>query len=138
MKKEMTKTEKTGSLDGGYIAIVSAVMVTLVLLLVVLVSSERSFLGNENARTLEAKEESAAAAEGCLEHALLKIAIGSYSGNETIAVGSSTCAVLPVQFLATGTVIKASSTVRNVTTKLRLIVATSSLQTISKEEVASW
>lgn len=134
----MTKAKKTSSSVGGYIAIISAVMVTIILLLVVLVSSERSFLGNESARALEAKEESAAAADGCLEHALLKIVIGSYSGDETIVIGSSTCAVLPIQFLATSTVIKASSTVRNATTKLRLIVATSSFQTISKEEVASW
>ena len=135
MRKNKIKIERV---NRGYIAIVSAVIVTLILLLVVLVSSQRSFLSNEGARMFEAKEESMAAAEGCLEHALLKITIGSYSGGETIVVGSSTCAVLPIQFLTTSTVIKASSTVRNATTKLRLIVATTSLQTISKEEAAGW
>lgn len=126
-------------MKSGYIAIVSALIVTGMLFLATIIMSTSNYLGYSGSQELEFKDAARSAAEGCLEYARLSLATNpSYAGNETISVGSSTCAILPIETGTSTIIIKASSTVQNAQTNIKLTVDSATLQTVSKEEVASF
>ena len=119
----------------GYIAIISSIIIMLIVIAAASVVSNSNILGFLNTQEFEFKTASEKAARGCLNHALLYLASGDYEGDETISVGSSTCTILPIEFQTTTTIIKATSTVRNTHTNLKLKVNSYTLETIYLEEV---
>ncbi|KKU93982.1 MAG: hypothetical protein UY26_C0003G0132 [Candidatus Jorgensenbacteria bacterium GW2011_GWA1_48_13] len=121
----------------GYIAIISAVITTAIVIVIALVFSSSNYLGRFDTSALEMKVVSKKVAQGCLEHAKLKMKLGSYSGNEDVSIGTYTCTVLPIETSGSNKIIKSKATVDNKTTNLRLTID-SSLNTVSLEEVADF
>jgi len=126
----------TNKLQQGHIAVISAIIITTILLVVSLVFSTSSFLSRFDTQALEMKSMTRTVAEGCVEHARLMLALGSYSGNETVTVGEYSCEVLPIESQAGETTVRTTAAVQNHTTNLKYTLNTYSLEIISVEEVA--
>ena len=124
-----------GTAQAGYIAVISAVIVTVIVIVIALVFSSANFLGRFDTSGLEMKNIGKEVAQGCLEHAKLKLKLGAYSGNEIISVGDYNCTILPIETSGSNKIVKASSTVDNRTTNLKLTVNSSTLETVSLEEL---
>ncbi len=122
----------------GHIAVISAVIITTILLVVSLVFSTSSFLGRFDTQVLEMKSITRTVAEGCFEHARLMLALGAYSGGETVTVSEYSCEVLPIESQAGETVIKTTSAIQNHTTNLKYTLNTYSLKIISVEEIGAF
>jgi hypothetical protein len=105
---------------------------------VALMFSNSNFLGRFDTLGLEQKDISKEAAQGCLEYARLKLKMGPYAGNETIAVGSSTCTILGVQTSGNNFIIQTSANEGGRTTNLELTVVSSTLATVSLVEKPSF
>lgn len=122
-------------INSGYIALVSAIIMTVILILVSIVISHSSFGGRFDSQILESKDKSYNLARGCLDHAKLKLAQGSYSGDEVIAVGTDFCAIDPISIESGNTIITSKATVGNTTTQLKLTVDSPTLRIVSLEEI---
>lgn len=121
--------------NSGYIALISAIIMTTILILVSITTSHSSFLGRFDSQVLEYKDKSYNLASGCLDHAKLKLAQGSYAGNETIAIGVNTCSIGLILNESGNTVITSTATIGNTITNLRLVV-NSTLNLVSLKELA--
>ncbi len=122
----------------GYIAVISAIIITTIVIVIALVFSSSNFLGRFDTLGFETKDAARKVAEGCLEHAKLQLALGAYSGNETINVGTETCQILPIETAGSNKIIKAKAAVLERTVNLKLVVDSTSLETVSLEEVNSF
>lgn len=122
----------------GYIALTSAIILVLIVMTVALVFSNSNFLGRFDSLGLEQKDISKEAAQGCLEYARLKLKTGPYGGNETINIGSSTCAILPIQLSGGNYIIQASSSFGTRTTNLELSVVSTTLNTVYETEKSNF
>lgn len=123
----------------GYIAVISAVIITAIVLAVALVFSSSNFLGRFDALFLEQKDIARGVAEGCLAYAKLKLAESlSYGGNESKSIGPYSCAILPVESAPGQKIIKATAAVLNRVSNLKLVVSDSTLEAISFEELAAF
>lgn len=122
----------------GYIAVITAIIITTVVIVMALASSSGSFLGRFDTLGFETKDAARKAAEGCLEHAKLQLALGSYGGSETVEVGDETCDILPIESSGNNKVIKTAAKVFERTVNLKLTVDGSTLENVSLEEVDSF
>lgn len=132
------RNARRGERRGGYVAVVSAVVVTAIVLMTALVFSSANFLGRFDTQNLEAKDMAREVAEGCLAHARLKLAQGSYSGGEVKTVGNYTCTILPVLTVGNEKIIKATATVGGQTANLSLTVDAATLEATSRSESSSF
>lgn len=123
--------------NSGYIAVVSAVIITLVITLLSLAASNNSFLGRFDTQSAESKVTSYQLAQGCLDHARLRLAMGLYSGNETVDIGSYSCHIYPITTSGLNKIIQVDATVDNKTTNLKLTINALSYITVSLEELNS-
>src|SRR5258706_16140740 len=123
--------------NNGYVAVVSAIIITAIITLVALATSNSSFFGRYDTETLEFKSISHQVAQGCLDHARLKLAMGLYSGNENVTIGSYTCHVYAITTNGTQKILQAKATVSNETTNLQLTINALSFATISLVELNS-
>ena len=81
----------------GYIAIMTAIIVTVLVLVMVFTVSIGSFLGRANISSSYFKERSRAFAEACVETARFRLSTNAnYTGGETVPVASSTCTIVSV------------------------------------------
>src|SRR3989344_250294 len=82
-------------LQKGFVALISTIIISIILLLVVTNLSQISFYSRSNILDSELKERSSALAEACADTAILKLANDSnYTGGETITVsGTETCTI---------------------------------------------
>lgn len=121
--------------EQGFIALISAVIISALLITITVALGTSSFLSRFNILDAEYKEKSSALAEACADAAILKLAASaSYPGGETIAVGSDTCKVISVVPVAGWPkTIKTQATVSNSYTDLTIGV--SNTATVS---VDSW
>lgn len=123
----------------GYIAIVSAVIITIVILTIVVSFSSSNFLGRFDSGFFEVKDSTRAIAEGCIEKALLELSNDeAYTGNESVSVASSTCTIRPILSGAGTKTIQTSATISDKTTNLELVVDEATFEAISFEEVSSF
>jgi hypothetical protein len=120
----------------GYIAIVTSVIVTGLVLGIVLLTGHGSFLGAFDSHQGRSYDEARFLAEGCLEYVRLQIAENSsYTGEETILIGSSECNVESVAVQGTSTIIQTTSIASGgISAKLKLTVNTTTLETVSVVE----
>ncbi len=122
----------------GYIAVISAVIVTAIVIIVATIFSNSSFLGRFDSQALEMKDISKKVGEGCLEYARLQIATGPYSGDEAVSIGNYSCYILPIETAGGQIIIKSTASVSNRTTNLRLTVDDYTLETVLMEEVVEF
>lgn len=120
----------------GYIAVISAVIITAIVMVIALVFSSSNFLGRFDSQTLEMKDMARSAAQGCLEYARLQLAINpNYAGSETRSVGGYFCSLLSISLQNNLYLIEASSTVGKGSVKLKLLADKNTLKTVSLQEV---
>ncbi len=123
---------------GGYIAVISAVIITAVVITVSFMLSNSNYLGRFDTFVSEMREAARNSARGCLEHARLKLADDpSYSGNETVAMGSSTCSILTIEVQGDEKIIRVWAQISRERANLRLRVD-EDLETVSLEDVENF
>jgi len=122
--------------SGGYIAIVSTLIISILLMTVVFATSYSGFVGRFNVLNTEFKERSSALAEACVDTALLKLSQNSsYSGNENISVGSDSCSILAIESPTGQKIIKTKAIFQNSVTNLKVVATSSDLSIVSWEEL---
>lgn len=124
------------NLNNGYIALVSSIIISILLLVVTFTVSSNNFSGRFNVLNAEFKERSLALAEACVDTALLKLVQNpSYSGNENIPVGNDQCSILQIETPSGQKIIKTKAIFQNSFTNLKITAQASDLSVISWEEV---
>jgi hypothetical protein len=101
--------------QNGYVALMTAIILGLVLLTLLVVASNTSLFGRFNVLDAENKEISRAVARSCADIALLKYAgNAAYAGDEVLDIGAYRCYVRP----ADGSALQVQAVVRDAYTNL--------------------
>jgi len=123
----------------GYIAITSAIIITILILTVILTTSSAGFFGRFNILGTLLDERGDALSNACADTALLNLALDiNYVGNETINVASTTCTILTIETNGTQKTIKTTGIDNEVQTNIKVILETTDFTIISWDEVASF
>lgn len=105
------------SSGGGYIALISAIIITLVLTTLTFAVSAKGYAARSNAANAEYKRMSLALAQSCADAALLAIAKNyTYlppSEGETVHVGEATCVIMSVDYGAESAAGQRSAQIRS-------------------------
>ena len=118
--------------DKGFIALISAIIISTVLLLVATTASLTGFYGRSNILDSEFKTKSETLAEACVEITLLELANNPlYLGNATSTVGSEKCYVGVVSTSGGQKTFKTQGIYGNFYTNLEITVNTGDLAVIS-------
>jgi len=127
------------SIGNGYIAITSAIIITILIITVILTTSTIGFFGRFNILGTLFKERGDALSNACADTALLKLAEDlNYLGNETINVASSTCTILAIETNGTQKTIKTEGVDNEVKTNIKVLLETTDFTIISWDEVANF
>lgn len=122
----------------GYIAITSAVIISIVLMAVVFTASAVGFRSRANIFDSSSKLSSHYLAEACFESARLKLSQNPlYAGNETLAIDGNECNILPIEIVIEvppSRIIRTNSTLQRATTSLKVKINFLDLSIISWEE----
>ncbi len=123
--------------NSGFIALISAVIISVILLLIISNSSLTGFYSRSDILDSELKEKSAALAEACTDTALLKISNNStYNpSNEIVNVGSDTCIIKSVAYGAGQKTVNITADYNHYVTNLKIVVNSSDLAVVSWEEI---
>jgi hypothetical protein len=125
----------------GYMAVTSAIIITVVMTLVGLSISFSSLFGRSNALADNYRQQAFASASACLDYALLQRSLSSgYAGNEVVNVpigGGSTlsCSISPITTQGLNIVIRSTATVGGSRVNLELVAVSSSLTRVSLSEL---
>lgn len=122
--------------EEGFIALITAIALTLILLVVTVTLNQSGSLTRSTLLESEYKERSSALAEGCVDTALLKLAADpGYTGPETIMIGNDPCDIRPITQSAGQSTIETKAVFQQATTNLRVVINTSDLSIVSWNEV---
>jgi len=123
----------------GFFGITLAVIVTVIILAVSVSFSNSNILGRFDSNFFEDKSIAFRVAQGCLEYARLKLAENSsYTGNETVGIGSYSCTINQITEISSQKSIPVTATVRNQTSNLRMYVDVLTLKFAGLEEFTSF
>lgn len=148
-RREMTLQQKNtptvfslrSQLQTGFIALVSVILISFVLITFAVSISLSGYLGRFNGLDGEFKEQSAASAEACVEKAIADLVMeNSATGTVTFGGGAYSCAIVSItsDVPATGeTTIKAESVHRNAHTHLVVVVNSGTQDVLSWREYAT-
>ena len=127
---------KCKSKNSGFIALMSAIIISAILLLMVTSLGLTGFYGRYNILDSELKEYSSALAEACVDTVLLMLANDSgYTGGDTITVsGTDTCTIDSTS-PSDPRVFIVHSNPSNYYTKLRITVNVSTITVTAWEEI---
>ncbi|MBP6883689.1 MAG: hypothetical protein KBC06_00425 [Candidatus Pacebacteria bacterium] len=125
--------------NNGFIALISAIIISVVLLLVITNLSLTGFYNRFNILDSELKERSSALAESCVDIVLLILAQNpAYTGNQTITViDGDTCTIKSITPSSNPIIIDTKAVFKKATTNLNVKVTKSTLFIESWEEVAN-
>lgn len=127
------------SAGNGYIAITSAIIITILILTVVLTTSSAGFFGRFNILGTLLKERGSALADACADTALLNLVEDiDYAGNENIVIASSTCTILPIETNGDQKTIKTQATEGDTETNHKVILDTTDFTIVFWDEVATF
>ncbi len=119
----------------GYVAIVSALIITAIIVVMMIGLGQVAYLSRANISEAHFKEKSRALSEACVNTALLRlVASSSYTGNETITVASDTCKIVGVVASGTVRIVTTQGKYQSSYTNLKVTVATSTVSVIGWEE----
>ncbi len=122
----------------GYVALISAVIISVILMAIVFTLSFTGYFGRFNVLESEFKERGAGLAEACADRALLKLANNpSYTGNETLSIEGNLCTIQPIQSSPPNKIIKTQAVFHDSYTNLRVTVDAATLVIASWEELPS-
>jgi len=126
----------------GYIALMSAIVISVLLLAITVALGLSGFFGRFNIIDSESKERSAALAEACVDQAILEITSGLYRATSAminIGLGASDqCIILSSakDFPTPGrTLIKTQAIINQSYTNLHVIIDNATLDVVSWQEV---
>ena len=121
--------------DKGFIALITAIAISLILLVITVTLNQSGFLTRSTLLDSEYKERSSALAEACVDVALLKLVNDpSYLGSETITIGSDSCDIRPI----TLPTIETRAVFQQAATNLEVVIDPSDLSVVSWNEVPSF
>ena len=129
---------------GGFIALFTAIIISIVLLLVSVSLNRGGYLTRGEALDAEYKNRSLALAEACAQKAMFSLAYDpTYTGVEpSVAVGSDTCSIGAISFagsqytINTGAVFPATSVAgQGAVTRLQVVVNSADFSLVSWEEI---
>ncbi len=120
----------------GYIALISAIMISAIITLIGLSISFSSLYSRTAGSVLFQKQIANNFANACLEHALLQLSLNNtYSGNETVTVAlngnSVQCSIGQITTSGSNKIVKARATSSGATTNLTLTVQAATLSQVS-------
>lgn len=120
----------------GFIALMSAIIISAILLIVVASGSLTGFFGRMNIFDSELKERSMNLADACIDQAILKLAQNTaYTGSETITlVGGDTCTIGSIPSASPKT-FKTQGVFRNYYTNLQVTLTSDNRSVSSWQEV---
>ena len=125
-----------GSSQKGFIALMSAIIISAVLMIIVFSLSLSGFITRFSILNSEFKKRSFSLAEACANTALLKkIQDVSYAGNEMITINGNSCSILPITTSGSQYIIESKASVpstKGAVTNIKLIVNSGSFT------VANW
>lgn len=122
--------------DKGFIALTSAIIVSVVLLLIATTLSFTGFSSRFNILDSEFKERSSALADACLDVALLGFAQNpSYLGNVNVSVGGNSCSISTVTTSGSEKTFVTRGIYSNSYTNLEVTVDATTFSVISVEEI---
>lgn len=122
----------------GFIALVSAIIISAVLLAILLSLNLGSFFTRFNILDSENKKRSALLAGACFETARMNLSEdSSYAGNEKIMQGGDSCRICPIQTSAGEIEIQTRAQVNSAHTNLKAILNSANLSILSFEETAT-
>lgn len=127
------------STNRGFIALISVIIISAVLMIIATTLGFSSFFGRYNILDSELKERSSALADACVDVALLKLVNNptySSSVSELVNIDLDTCNITNISPGYPKT-IKVTSDYKNFVTNLEVVVASSDLVISSWEEVPS-
>ncbi|OGI69752.1 hypothetical protein A2643_03915 [Candidatus Nomurabacteria bacterium RIFCSPHIGHO2_01_FULL_39_220] len=117
-------------------ALISAIIISAILLLIVTNQSLTGFYGRSNILDSEMKERSSALAEACADTALLRLAANpAYAGGEKIIIDSGECTIISID--TNGSHIKTQGKFNNAYTNLRITIDTADFTVQSWEECSN-
>lgn len=121
--------------SSGYVAIISAIIISIIVAIVLVSLGQVSFFNRINISDAHLKEKSRALAEACADTAFLKLARNSaYAGNETITVASDTCKVVSVTASGTARIVTTQGAYQGSYTNLKITIPTSTVSVTGWEE----
>ena len=121
---------------GGFIALMSSIIIAVVLMGLVTTLSFSGFLGRFNVLNSEYKERSYAVAEGCANMAIINLgADPGYAGDATTTIGNGTCHIFPVTLTGSQATVAVQGVSKTSYTNLVLNVDTDTLITSNFREV---
>lgn len=140
----MEKTTKRQNIsairDGGFVALITAVLLTVLLLVAVSALNENGFFVRTEVLDSEYKSASYGLAEACVSSAILSLAKDpAYAGSETISIASDSCDLDAIQFdtpavdmiTISASAIYPSGVSEGATTKIEAIVDSDTLSIVS-------
>ena len=122
----------------GYVTVMSAIIITTILLVVALTFSSSSFMGRFDTQAVEFKILTRNLAQGCIAHAQLMLALGSYTGNEDVVVGAYTCHVVSVTQGSGIITVQVTAIIEDHTTNLEAVLNSTTLAINSVIEVSTF
>jgi len=123
----------------GFVALMTAIVLSLILLVVTVSLNQSGFLTRTIMSDSEFKEQSAGLAEACADYAILRLVNNpGYDGNEKIYYGTDGCMVRTIDPATDPITIETTASTTGATTNLIIEVDNSSLVVESWNEVASF
>lgn len=128
---------------GGYIALVSAIIMSAIIMLVAVTASFKGFYGRYNILDSEYKDRSLALAEACADQTLLQLANNpSYGGDATTTIaGAGQCYVGVVQNnvpIFGQKTFKTRAVFQNAHTNLEIVINASNIAIVSWKETPTF
>lgn len=125
----------------GYVALMSALIVSVVLVVLSVSISTAGLYARFDAADAEYKQRSSYLAESCIAAALVNIdqnaAYVPTAGGETLFVGDDTCTLVSVITSGGQVIIESKGTFRDAVTNLKVVVMSGSLHLVSWEELST-
>ena len=124
----------------GYIALISAIVISVLLITITVTLGLNSLFGRFNILDAESKEQSSALAEACVDQAILDASYGTYSTNKVVNVGptaSDNCTIVSSSLSGSQITIKTQSVINKSYTDFKIVVDANTFVTISWQECAN-
>jgi hypothetical protein len=142
MSYRFIKNDQGINSNGGFIALITAIVISILLISITFTLSFASFFGRFNILSSEFKEKSSGLAEACVDVALLKLAndpsYGPMAGGDIVMIGSDSCKIISVQQgtpVAGQLTIKTQAVFHDSYTNIKVVANSSNLSIVSWEEV---
>lgn len=111
--------------NGGYIALITVIILSAIMLVMAASISSSTYLGRSDELSFEFKDTAYFLAYSCFDRAILNLTTDdSYAGNEAISIDGYQCTIGPVQSGAGTKIVTTSATVQGISSTLVITLDT--------------